>query len=102
MRIILSCGCGDTTQFAKDAFRILRPDEEIPEVIEMDEKNKPLIKLFMLMLATEEKVDKFLSEKFAICVDVLYQMEVDIMLTEANESVAVYVKDLIKGCDLEL
>lgn len=33
MERILSCGCGDTDKFAKDAFKILFPLEEIPPIV---------------------------------------------------------------------
>lgn len=32
MRAILTCKCNDTPEYAKDAFSIIFPDEEIPEV----------------------------------------------------------------------
>lgn len=40
MRLIVTCGCGDTTQFAKDAFKIMFPKEELPKVIESPD-NEP-------------------------------------------------------------
>lgn len=32
-QIILSCGCGNTDKFAKDAFRILFHTEKIPKIV---------------------------------------------------------------------
>lgn len=34
MRLIVTCGCANTTKFAKDAFKILFKGEEVPDVIE--------------------------------------------------------------------
>lgn len=34
MRLIITCGCSDTSQFAKDAFKILFKDGPMPKVIE--------------------------------------------------------------------
>lgn len=34
MRLIISCGCGNTTDFARDAFKILFKGEPVPEVVE--------------------------------------------------------------------
>lgn len=34
MRLIITCGCADTTKYAKDAFKILFPNDELPDVIE--------------------------------------------------------------------
>lgn len=102
MRIIITCGCGDTTQFAKEAFKILYPDEKVPKLIEMNDENKPLIKLFMLTLCTEKVIDEFLDSKFAIAIDIKYRMQFDIITEESIEGADIYIKDLIKGCDLEL
>lgn len=102
MRLIITCGCGDTTEFAKDAFRILFPGEETPQVLEMNDENKPLIKIFLLTLNTEKEIDDFLSKKFAIAIDVRYSMQFDIMTGECMEGAEINIKDLIKGCDLEL
>lgn len=33
MRVIFSCSCGNTDEFAKDAFKILFPKEELPELV---------------------------------------------------------------------
>lgn len=49
MKLIITCGCGDTTQFAKDAFKIAFPNEELPEIYEkidqtqMDDLNKIIV-----------------------------------------------------------
>lgn len=32
-RIIVHCGCGNTHQFALDAYRLLFPDQSLPEVV---------------------------------------------------------------------
>lgn len=102
MRLIITCGCGDTTQFAKDAFKILFPKEDIPDIVELNHHNKPLIKMFMLTLGKEEVIDKFLDSKFAIAIDIRYQLDFDIITGESSEGAAINIKDLIKGCDLEL
>lgn len=102
MRLIITCGCGDTTQFAKDAFRILYPNESIPEVVELNETTKPLIKILLLALFPQKEVDNFLDSKFAISIDVRYEMQFDIMAGEATEGAAISVVNLIKGEELEL
>lgn len=102
MRLIITCGCGDTTQFAKDAFRIMYPKEKLPEVVELNKETRPMIRLFLSALAVEAVVDKFMDTKFAIAVEVRYKMNADIMGGEAYEDMDIYIDDLIKGHVLEL
>lgn len=47
---MITCGCGDTTQFAKDAFKIAFPDEELPIVIEKNKENEVLLKFIIDLL----------------------------------------------------
>lgn len=39
MRVIITCGCGGTTQFAKDAFKILFPKDKYDKLIEKPEND---------------------------------------------------------------
>lgn len=51
MKLIITCGCGDTTQFAKDAFRIVFPKEDLPIVVDKNSDNAVLLELLFEMLA---------------------------------------------------
>lgn len=33
MNVIVTCGCGDTDSFARDAFKIIFPGEPLPQLI---------------------------------------------------------------------
>lgn len=55
---ILTCQCGDTPQFAREAFKVLFPDREVPMVLQMndiavEQSNNPYIK------ALKKATDKF-------------------------------------------
>ena len=39
MRLIITCGCGDTTQFAKDAFKIMFPKEDYDKLVEKPDED---------------------------------------------------------------
>lgn len=34
MKYLVHCGCGNTGEFAKDAFKMLFPDKELPKTID--------------------------------------------------------------------
>lgn len=33
VRLIYTCGCGDTDSFARSAYKLLFPDTEVPEIV---------------------------------------------------------------------
>lgn len=102
MRLIITCGCGDTTQFAKDAFKILHPDEETPEVVELSKETRPLIRIFLLTVTPKDEADKILDTKFALAIHVRYEMRFDVMTGESDEGAGISVIDLIKGEPLNI
>lgn len=46
-KVIYSCNCGDTDKFAKDAFRILFPDTDLPEIVQFATTNNPELNRYM-------------------------------------------------------
>lgn len=37
MNIIVTCGCGDTDKFVKDAYKLIFPKEELPPIMSGEE-----------------------------------------------------------------
>lgn len=83
MRLIITCGCGDTTQFAKDAFKIAFPKEDLPVVIEKNKENELLLLLLTQVLRVilinqeDEHVDLSIEDKFAYYINTETVMRYD-------------------------
>lgn len=59
MKIIYTCGCGDTDSFAKDAFRILFPHLPIPPLVSQKPQNVEFAKWGRYLDALNSSHDKF-------------------------------------------
>lgn len=59
MGVIYSCECGDTEAFAKDAFRLLFPDEELPEIIPHAQQNMNFDKWAPYIQAAQKSDEKY-------------------------------------------
>lgn len=82
MKIIYSCGCGETDAFIKDAWKILFPAEELPPIRTVEEVVAPTS--WSSVSRRQVEALKKAKEKFAIYVD-----------TETDE-----LWDLLKGVRL--
>lgn len=59
MRAIITCECSDTESFAKDAFRILFPGQELPEVIPQTQQNVDFVKWAPYVQAAQKSEEKY-------------------------------------------
>lgn len=66
--LIITCGCGDTTDYAKTGYKIRYGEVELPPVIEMNNENRCLIELLLdfFPFATKQAID--LDQPFAFSV----------------------------------
>lgn len=64
MGYIITCGCGDTNQFAKDAFRLLFKGQPIPPVI-----NPEALPSELSLLSPQVEAADRSGEKFAFYAD---------------------------------
>lgn len=80
MKTILTCGCGNTDQFAKDAYKLLFPKAELPPVVH----SMGVIKNKLLRTVVNGLLDG--REKYAYFLD------------WTDQSVAVW--DLVKGVQI--
>lgn len=60
--IIYTCNCGDTDKFAKDAFRILFPNTDLPETVQFaTTRNSELNKYMNAIKSSHEKFAYYVS-----------------------------------------
>lgn len=88
MRLIITCGCGDTTQFAKDAFKIMFPKDKIDKLVEKPDSD--LLLTINNYLSDYVGKDIDFSEPYALLLD-------DEYYNKDMERQMVKIYDLIKG-----
>lgn len=59
MRYIVTCGCGDTESFAKDAFKILFKAEPLPPTVAHDTPNLDLGRWAPYISAADKAKEKY-------------------------------------------
>lgn len=57
MKLIITCGCGDTTQFAKDAFKVWFPKDKYDNLIEKPDNDFLEVVNNYLALYANKRID---------------------------------------------
>lgn len=59
MNAVVTCGCGDMDAFAKDAFKMLFKDRELPEIIPQNSKKVDFAKWAPYLEAAKKSQTKY-------------------------------------------
>lgn len=96
--LIITCGCGDTTNYAKTGWKIIYGEDELPPIIEMDDSNRPLIEILMCYFPIHTRQNIDLDRPFAFCITFYNTRRVvDPETEEFYDEQHVRLFDLLKG-----
>lgn len=91
---IITCGCGDTDEFALAGFKLIAPNCEVPPIIHISDDNRIILEtlLEMASLGQRSKID--LDSPFALFIGVTRTM---IEGDESEGAVSYDIYDLLEG-----
>lgn len=94
---IITCGCGDTDEFALAGFKLMAPNCEVPPIIHISDDNRIILET-LLEMASMEQCDKIdLDSPFALFIGAKRVTVWEMDSNESEEMVDYSIYDLLEG-----